>query len=140
MQKSDNCTIGQQQQNIWTELLRKLTLTCFALLQLNIICFQATLKLGSSGRQVFYPCSLCSNETFRWQFDLYKHYATQHYYDQLLSQLNLAEGQEPPYQCPQCNVSTDTERQLLLHYALTHRAVQKLLEKDDNTPAALTHR
>ena len=96
---------------------------------------QATFNLGM-GRQIFFPCSLCSNESFRWQFDLYKHYATQHYYDELLSQLSLGD-QGPPYRCPQCPVSTDTERQILIHYALTHRAVQKLLEKEQS---ALTHR
>ena len=88
---------------------------------------QATLGLGGSGRQVFYPCALCSTETFRWQFDLYKHYATQHFYDELASQLQLEAG--PPYKCLQCSVTTETEKQILIHYGLTHKAVQKILQK-----------
>lgn len=82
--------------------------------------------MSVSGRQVFYPCALCP-ESFRWQFDLYKHYATQHFYDELASQLQMEAG--PPYKCRLCNVSTDTERQILIHHGLTHRAVVKLLEK-----------
>ena len=75
---------------------------------------------------MFYPCALCS-ETFRWQFDLYKHYATQHFYDELASHLNLEAG--PPYKCCKCSVTTETEKQILIHYGLTHKAVQKILEK-----------
>ena len=98
-----------------------LTLVC------NYSFLQATLGLGGSGRQVFYPCALCTTETFRWQFDLFKHYATQHFYDELASQLQLEAG--PPYKCPQCSVTTDTEKQILIHYGLTHKAVQKILQK-----------
>ena len=87
---------------------------------------QASLSLGSSGRQVLYPCQLCS-ATFRWQFDLLKHYATQHFYDELASQLQLEAG--PPYKCIQCSVTTETEKQILIHYGLTHKAVQKILQK-----------
>ena len=93
----------------------------------NYSFLQATLGLGGSGRQVFYPCALCSTETFRWQFDLYKHYATQHFYDELASQLQLEAG--PPYKCIQCSVTTETEKQILIHYGLTHKAVQKILQK-----------
>lgn len=85
------------------------------------------MTLSGSGRQVFYPCTMCSTETFRWQFDLYKHYATQHFYDELASQLQLEAG--PPFKCHLCSVSTDTERQMLIHFGLSHRAVHKLLEK-----------
>ena len=95
--------------------------------------------MAGAGRQVFFPCSLCSNETFRWQFDLYKHYATKHFYDELLSQLNLEGG--PPYRCPLCTVGTDTERQMLIHYGLTHKAVAKLLEKTGTiSRPAISHR
>ena len=93
----------------------------------NYSFLQATLGLGGSGRQVFYPCALCSTETFRWQFDLYKHYATQHFYDELAAQLQLEAG--PPYKCLQCSVTTETEKQIVIHYGLTHKAVQKILQK-----------
>ena len=90
---------------------------------------------------MFYPCSLCNVEAFRWQSDLYKHYATQHFYDELLSQIQQQpDNTGPPYKCPQCPVSTDTEKQILIHYGLTHRAVQKLLEKSGALNNALTHR
>ena len=105
--------------------------------------FQGSLSLTSSGRQVFYPCSICHSETFRWQFDLYKHYATQHFHDELLSQLGLDTGAEHghgQYQCPVCPVKTDTERQILIHYGLTHRGVQKLLEKNGIDQSASSHR
>ena len=92
----------------------------------NYSFLQATLGLGGSGRQVFYPCALCTTETFRWQFDLYKHYATQHFYDELASQLQLEAG--PPYKCVQCSITTETEKQILIHYGLTHKAVQKILQ------------
>ena len=100
---------------------------------------QATFNLATAGRQVLYPCTMCS-ETFRWQSDLYKHYATQHFYDELLSQLTELGMTGPPYKCPMCPVVTDTEKQILIHYGLTHRAVQKLLEKSGALTNALTHR
>ena len=92
----------------------------------NYSFLQATLGLGGTGRQVFYPCALC-NETFRWQFDLYKHYATQHFYDELASQLQLEGG--PPYKCHLCSTTTDTEKQMVIHFGLAHKAVQKILQK-----------
>ena len=93
----------------------------------NYSLLQATLGLGGSGRQVFYPCALCTSETFRWQFDLYKHYATQHFYDELASQVQLEGG--PPYKCHLCTVTQGTEKQMLIHYGLTHKALQGILQK-----------
>ena len=97
----------------------------------NYSFLQATLGLGGSGRQVFYPCNLCTTETFRWQFDLYKHQATQHFYDELASQLQLEAG--PPYKCHLCTTTTDTEKQMVIHYGLTHKAVQKILQTTAGT-------
>ena len=82
---------------------------------------QASLSLGSSGLQVLYPCQLCS-ATFRWQFDLLKHYATQHFYEELLGQLR----QEPGYSAP---ASPALEGQMVIHYAVNQGAVKKMLEK-----------
>ena len=77
-------------------------------------------------------------EAFRWQSDLYKHYATQHFSEELLSQLGLEAGSSAPFRCSACAVTTDTEQQILIHCGLSHRGVQKLLEKSGQN--ALTHR
>lgn len=89
---------------------------------------------------MFYPCSLCNVEAFRWQSDLYKHYATQHFSEELLAQLGLEAGSSAPFRCSACAVTTDTEQQILIHCGLSHRGVQKLLEKSGAGQNALTHR
>ena len=51
-----------------------------------------------------------------------KHYATQHFYEELLGQLR----QEPGYSAP---ASPALERQMVIHYAVNQGAVKKMLEK-----------
>jgi hypothetical protein len=48
---------------------------------------QTTLNVVNPSRHVFFPCQLCSSESFRWQFDLYKHYATQHFGEDIMAML-----------------------------------------------------
>jgi hypothetical protein len=48
---------------------------------------QTTLNVVNPSRHVFFPCQLCSSESFRWQFDLYKHYATQHFVEDIMAML-----------------------------------------------------
>jgi hypothetical protein len=92
---------------------------------------KTTLNVVNPARNVFFPCQLCSSESFRWQFDLYKHYATQHFAEELMGMVNLGGGAGPPYKCPWpgCTLLLDTEQQILIHYGLNHKAVLRILEK-----------
>ena len=107
-----------------------------------LVLLQTTLNVVTPSRHVFFPCQLCSSESFRWQFDLYKHYATQHFAEELMGMLNLGGGTggcgdtnggagSSPFKCPWpgCSLVLDTEQQILIHYGLNHKAVLRILEK-----------
>ena len=75
-----------------------------------------------------FPCLICNNENFRWQADLYRHYAMKHFHDELLEKLKL-EG-DPPYKCKTCGIQAQNEKQIVIHFAIVHRAVVKILEEN----------
>ena len=74
-----------------------------------------------------FPCLICNSENFRWQADLYRHYAMKHFHEELLEKLKL-EG-EPPYKCKTCGIQAQNEKQIVIHFAIVHRAVVKILEE-----------
>ena len=91
-----------------------------------LVLLQTTLNVVNPSRHVFFPCQLCSSESFRWQFDLYKHYATQHFAEELMGMLNLGGGTggcgdtnggagSSPFKCPWpgCSLVLDTEQQIV---------------------------
>ena len=85
------------------------------------------------GKQLaIFPCLICSGENYRWQADLYRHYAIKHFHEQLLEKLAL-EG-EPPYKCKTCGILAQNEKQIVIHFAIVHRAVVRILEENGSLP------
>ena len=85
------------------------------------------------GKQLaIFPCQLCSGENFRWQADLYRHYAIKHFHEQLLEKLALVGA--PPYKCKTCGIHAQNEKQIVIHFAIVHRVVVRILEENGSMP------
>ena len=93
-----------------------------------IVQFLQSSMVARPGKHLaIFPCLICNNENFRWQADLYRHYAMKHFHDELLEKLKL-EG-DPPYKCKTCGIQAQNEKQIVIHFAIVHRAVVKILEE-----------
>ena len=85
---------------------------------------------------MFQQCSICLRRSFRWLVDLHRHYATRHFYDELLEKLHLEGG--PPFKCKTCGHSCPNKEQAVSHFAVVHRGVVQILEDREREEAMQT--
>ena len=80
-------------------------------------------------------CHLCDNETFLRQEDLLKHYALEHFYQELLGKEDLEyyhiKGARKPYSC-KYHASAGDEEKMMLHIAIEHSVIVDILEEKEN--------
>jgi hypothetical protein len=55
-----------------------------------------------------------------------------HFHEELLEKLAL-EG-DPPYKCKTCGIHAQNEKQIVIHFAIVHRAVVRILEENGSMP------
>ena len=70
-----------------------------------------------------YNCKFCPEE-FKWQYELLKHCVFRHFLDDIRKEL----PDEFPAKCPKCEFTARNRPTLVLHYAVSHRVIQKLIE------------
>ena len=82
-----------------------------------------------------YNCKFCS-EDFKWQYELLKHCVFRHFLDDIKKDL----PDEFPAKCPKCEFTGRNRSTLVLHYGVTHRVIQKLIEDAQNNPESVANK
>ena len=98
------------------------------------ISFQSGVSIiNKANRQ--YNCKFCSEE-FKWQYELLKHCVFRHFLDDIKKDL----PDEFPAKCPKCEFTGRNRSTLVLHYGVTHRVIQKLIEDAQNNPESVANK
>ena len=98
------------------------------------ISFQSGVSIiNKANRQ--YNCKFCSEE-FKWQYELLKHCVFRHFLDDIKKDL----PDEFPAKCPKCEFTGRNRSTLVLHYGVTHRVIQKLIEDAQSNPESVANK
>ena len=98
------------------------------------ILFQSGVSIiNKANRQ--YNCKFCSEE-FKWQYELLKHCVFRHFLDDIKKDL----PDEFPAKCPKCEFTGRNRSTLVLHYGVTHRVIQKLIEDAQSNPESVANK